>query len=328
MPGNASTAAEQLHRLLLILPALADDQAHPVSEIAARIGAPESVILRDLADLVRRVTDEPAGFTEGVSLLIDGDSVQFQTTSGHFRRPMALTQDELQALELGLAMLAQESPPHEREVLRRARERLQRALPEVMQAADVASSRLASLVDASDAAQAIRRTLQQCIRNRRVVRIAYRSATAVTDGERDIQPLGIVWSRGAWYLVAWCRRSDGLRVFRLDRIASAATTDERFASIDGFSLQDVLRDGRVLVGDDGTQMRVRYSPRIARWIQEREGGELEADGSLIRDVDALQADWAVRHVLRYGPDAELLEPESLRAAVRATLQRTLDASGA
>jgi len=59
-------------------------------------------------------------------------------------------------------------------------------------------------------------------------------------------------------------------------------------------------------------MRVRYSPRIARWIAEREGRELEPDGSLTMEHPLADIQWGVRHVLQYGPDAEVLEPADVR----------------
>jgi predicted DNA-binding transcriptional regulator YafY len=68
-------------------------------------------------------------------------------------------------------------------------------------------------------------------------------------------------------------------------------------------------------------LRVRYSPRIARWIAEREGKALAADGSLTVEHPLADPDWAVRHVLQYGPDAEVLEP----AAVRQEIVRRLEA---
>lgn len=315
--ANAVTAAEQLRRLLLVLPALADDHAHPLSEVAARVGASEAVVRRDLTMLVTRVSEEPAGFTEGVSLLLGTDSVQFQTPSGHFRRPMALTRDELHALELGLAMLTHEAPPDERPVLQRARERLERAIGD---AADMPpNSRHASLATESEGTQRVRRTLQECIRDRSVATISYRSATAESDESRQVQPLGVVWSRGNWYLAAWCMKNEGLRVFRLDRITTAVAESERFTGFDHFSLELLIRDGKVLIGDEGEVMRVRYAPRIARWIAEREGLPLAPDGSVTVEMDAMQEEWAVRHVLRYGPDAEVLSPVSLRDAVRAAL---------
>jgi proteasome accessory factor C len=319
--ANAATAAEQLRRLLLALPALADDRAHPLAEIAARVGAAEEVLRRDLTMLVSRVSEEPAGFTEGVSLLLGADSVQFQTPSGHFRRPMALTREELHALDLGLAMLQHESPPDERPVLERARARLQRAIGEVANTEH--NGRHASLANESSAAQEIRRTLQLCIRERRIATITYRSATADADDIRPVQPLGVVWARGSWYLAAWCRKHEGLRVFRLDRIRAVIAEQERFSNATEFSLDSVLRDGKVLVGDEGAPMTVRYGPRIARWIAEREGLPLAADGSVTVELEAIQEEWAVRHVLRYGPDAEVLAPASLRAAVADALRHMM-----
>lgn len=313
---NAATAAEQLRRLLLVLPTLADDQVHSLDEIAIRVDSDVATVRRDLFALINRDGDEPGGFTEGVSLLLDADTVQMQTPAGHFRRPMALTRSELQALELGLAMLAQELPPDEHAVLHGARTRLQKAVVATGALGDAtAVAHHGSFGDETASARATRRELQACIRDRRVARLVYRAATQAEDGLRRVYPLGLVWSRGMWYLVAWCERNDGLRVFRFDRIAEASGEAERFRSIDGFALDSVLRDGRVLVGDVGAPMRVRYGPRIARWIAEREGSVVEADGSTVVEHEAITEDWAVRHVLRYGPDAEILDPPALRAAV-------------
>jgi predicted DNA-binding transcriptional regulator YafY len=66
---------------------------------------------------------------------------------------------------------------------------------------------------------------------------------------------------------------------------------------------------------------VRYSPRIARWISEREGRALEPDGSLIMEHPLADLDWAVRHVLQYGPDAEVLGPPEVRRAIVERLER-------
>ena len=74
------------------------------------------------------------------------------------------------------------------------------------------------------------------------------------------------------------------------------------------------------MADAGT-LRVRYSPKVARWIAEREGKPIDADGSLTLEHPLADTDWAVRHVLQYGPDAEVLEP----AAVREEIVRRLEA---
>lgn len=320
----ATTAAEQLRRLLLALPALADDAVHPVAEIAERVGATEEVIRRDLLTLVNRTGEEPGGFTEGVSLLLATDTVQFTTPSGHFRRPMALTRTELQALDLGLTMLAQEAPPDERAVIARARERVRLAAAAVpSEDAAARSERAAAFGREVPSEIEQRRAIQDCIRSRRVATITYQSASSSSEDERRVRPLGMVWARGAWYLVAWCERNDGLRVFRCDRVLGVRREELRFTPPGGFSLESVLRDGRVLTGEEATQMRVRYSSRIARWIAEREQVAEEADGSVTMNVPVFDEAWAVRRVLRYGPDATVESPESLRASIKAQLEAML-----
>ncbi len=320
----ATTAAEQLRRLLLALPALADDQVHSVADIAQRVGTTDDVIRRDLTTLVNRVGDEPGGFTEGVSLLLSTDTVQFLTPTGHFRRPMALTRTELQSLDLGLAMLSQESPPDERAGIARARERVRLAAAAIpADDATIGTEHAAALGRevASEVEQ--RRALQECIRARRVATIRYQSASSTAIDERRVQPLGVVWARGAWFLVAWCERHNGIRVFRCDRVVSVKCEEEKFTPPGGFSLESVLREGKVLSSDDATKMRVRYSARIARWIAEREGVAEEADGSVAMDVPVFDEAWAVRRVLRYGPEAVVESPESMRMLLREHLAKLI-----
>jgi predicted DNA-binding transcriptional regulator YafY len=79
-------------------------------------------------------------------------------------------------------------------------------------------------------------------------------------------------------------------------------------------------------GDAGT-VTIRYSPAIARWIAEREGRELEAGGGLTLELPCADTDWAVRHVLQYGPDAEVLAPAEIRMAVRQRLDAMEKDSG-
>lgn len=318
----ALTAPEQLRRLLLALPALADDQVHHVRDIAALVGTSEDVIRRDLTTLVNRVGDEPAGFTEGVSLLLSANTVQFVTTQGHFRRPMALTRTELEALDLGLTMLAQEAPPDERAVIARARERVRQAATTVPanEPATYTERAAAFGAESVDGAER-RRTLQECIRTRHVATIRYHSASSDQVDERRVRPLGLVWARGSWFVVAWCERNDGLRVFRFDRVLEVRAEGDRFTPPTGFSLESAMRDGKVLTQQEAEALRVRYSAHIARWIAERERVEADADGSVVIELPLLDDGWAVRRVLRYGPDAVVESPERVRDLLRERLSQ-------
>ncbi len=152
------------------------------------------------------------------------------------------------------------------------------------------------------------------------MRLTYRKSGADLASSRVLCPYDIVFTSGMWYVVANCG-DEGLRFFRLDRIEDVEVLEERYERPKDFSLDEVMRNGRAFQAPDGGTLRVRYSPNVARWIAEREGKALEADGSLTLEHPLADTDWAVRHLLQYGADAEVLEP----AGVREEIVRRLEA---
>lgn len=75
----------------------------------------------------------------------------------------------------------------------------------------------------------VARTVERALARGRALRIGYADRTgAVTS--RDVEPRILLAGRGSVrYLVAWCRLRDDVRVFRLDRIASAVELDDATA---------------------------------------------------------------------------------------------------
>jgi predicted DNA-binding transcriptional regulator YafY len=314
------TATQQLRRVLALIPELADDEAHLIETLVDRLGVSRAMLLADLRALTERY-DDPAGFVnEGIALFVEHDRVSL--TSSHFRRPMRLTTGELHALELGLTMLEAECPPEECRATERARARLGAVVAKLPRDEGADALRHATLGASGSAGHL--RVLRDALRARRKVRIAYRRGGSEAATPRVVCPYALVVASGMWYAVALCEEAVGVRVFRLDRVESAESLEDGYAVPATFSVADVVRKGRVLHGDASRTMTVRYSPRIARWIAEREGRALDGDGSLTVEHPLLDVDWGVRHVLQYGPDAEVLSP----SAVREELVRRLEGMNA
>src|SRR5439155_7518412 len=97
---RVSTTAEQLGRLLAVLPEIADGQDHAIADVAKRIGADVETILKDLHALSERFGDPP-GWIEKVQVYVKGEHITLEAAS-HFKRPMRLTPNETRALKLGL----------------------------------------------------------------------------------------------------------------------------------------------------------------------------------------------------------------------------------
>jgi proteasome accessory factor C len=305
-----------------VIPRLADDEEHSLAEIAERMNVDVETLRADLFSLVDRDSvdvDVPPGFVEGVQMYIGPDRVKL--VSNHFRRPMRLTTAELCALELGLAMLRTERPPDEHRAIDGARARLRLAISKLPPDDNDDAERNGAYHATVGAAGDVRllANIRASLRRRQKLDLRYRRADAGDATARTICPYALVAASGTFYVVAYCESSDGLRIFRLDRIESAETTSHRFEIPADFSLENVLREGKAFLSARPRALRVRYSSRIARWIAEREGGSVEADGSLTLEHPLADVRWAVRHVLQYGPDAEVLDPPEARQAVRDAL---------
>jgi proteasome accessory factor C len=312
----SSTAAEQLRRILHLIPRLADGESHSLAEVARLARVDRSVILEDIESISERF-EVPGGFVEGLQIYLDADDVS--VVPNHFLRPMRLTRSELLALELGLVMLRGERPPEEHRAIDGAIERLRKAVAKLPKEEIADDLRAASLSVAGELEHL--RLLREAFRTRRKVRLRYRKADQDDSSTRVICPYGIVFASGMWYAVARCESSDGIRVFRLDRVERVDVLDARFESPRGFSVDAIVREGKAFQAAEAGTLRLRYSPRIARWIAEREGRPLAEDGSLTLEHPLADLDWAVRHVLQYGPEVTVLEPEEVRQAVVRRLQR-------
>jgi proteasome accessory factor C len=311
-----ANASDQLRRILAIIPACADDRPHRIEEVAGKVGIDRKTFLKDLAALSDRF-DDPGGFVEAVQIMIGPD--EFEVHTDHFLRPMRLTLAELGALELGLAMLAGERAAEERPVIEGARERLRAAMAKLPE--DPMPDGLMHAAASDPADPAIMASLRQAYKERRRARISYRKPTDVSPAERTLCPFAIVHATGQWYVIGHCEEHEGLRVFRIDRIERVDLLDQPYELPEGFTLEQVLTDDRAFIGEPAARVRIRYAESIARWIAERAGKPLDSRGCLIEDRPLGDPAWAVRHVLQYGPDAEILEPEEVRQRVREVLRQ-------
>ena len=308
----ADTAAAQLHRILAVIPRFADDEDHDLEEVAALAGTNRRQIIKDFESITDRF-DVP-GHLESIQILV-GDTMVSMIAS-HFQRPMRLTMPELCALELGLTMLRLERTPADHAAIDRALERLRATITRLPMNDDYGNLTHASLADVGNAEH--QAMLRAAVQARQVVMIRYRAGGATASVERRVRPYAMVYVEHMWYVVTV--GDDGaLRHYRLDRIETVKLLDESFEP-DTSVVKRVLESGRAFASDTTRRMTVRYSPHIARWVAEREDVALAADGSLMLEHPVADELWAVRHVLQYGPEAEVIAPEDMRAVMATQLR--------
>ena len=136
----------------------------------------------------------------------------------------------------------------------------------------------------------------------------YREGSRVV--QRTLDPLGLVLKGGAWYLVA--HRSAGMRVYRVSRFASVRVREEGFERPEGFELASYWDEWSrsFEASRPQVEVKVRASELVRRFLP----GELHCeDGVYVVGFENL--DEAFRELLKFGPDAEVLEPAELRERV-------------
>jgi predicted DNA-binding transcriptional regulator YafY len=224
---------------------------------------------------------------------------------------MGLTFQELCALELGLAILRAERPPDETEAINRTRDNLRNVIAKMPTDPDESPTRYVEVAPTEGLPYLDE--LRKALRDHRKARIDYRRSGSDEVTTRVVRLYAIVPASGMWYAVAYCESSEGLRVFRMDRVEKAESLPDHYEIPADFSVSETLQTGKGLKAElPTTGIKVKYSRRIARWIAEREGVSPDSDGSLTIEHPLADTDWGVRHVLQYGPEAEVLEPPAVR----------------
>jgi predicted DNA-binding transcriptional regulator YafY len=139
----------------------------------------------------------------------------------------------------------------------------------------------------------------------------YREGSRVV--QRTLDPLGLVLKGGAWYLVA--HRSAGMRVYRVSRFASVRIREDGFERPEGFDLAAYWEEWSRSFEQSlpSVQVRLRASDSVRRLLPADLQGE---DGVYV--VGFHSHEDALRELLKFGPDAEVLEPQELRDRIAAT----------
>lgn len=315
-----STSAEQIARLLALVPYLQRRGEVSVAEAAQRFGVPERTIQRDLQVLM--FCGLP-GQLPGEVIDFDFEALEDQSIirirdADFLPRPLRLGSREGAALLAALTALREGSDPEVQEVVDRTLAKVRTAVGEA------AAIQVSAPVAAAERDLAAR--LGDAIAHRRQVRLSHAAAVRDEVRTRAVDPVAVSEAQGHLYLDAWDHETGSQRLFRLDRVVDAEVLDivaeTRVDPID-------LSHGAFRPGAQTLTATVRVGPG-ARWVTEyypvesvRELREGPFAGGLEVTVPVAHPRWLVGLMLRLGPEAALVEPPEIAEVLRATAQRAL-----
>jgi proteasome accessory factor C len=310
---------DRMTRLLALVPYLTARPAGVrVAEVAHDFGVAERQLRSDL-ELLWMCGLPGYGPGDLIDLAFEGDRVRVTFTAGMVR-PLRLTTDEAVALVVALRTLLELPGLAEREAV-------SRALAKVSEAAGHAADRITPVAVSVDAREEALAVVREGLERRRALHLHYYVPTRDERTERTVDPMRILLVDGRWYLEAWCRQAEGVRLFRLDRVDDVVVLEEPAAPPPQAHERDL--DNGVYQPEPGSPaVRLRLD-RGARWVAEYYPVDSvtpvdEPPGGLAVTVRTADLAWARRLVASLGGAAVVDQPASLAAEVAADARAALD----
>lgn len=277
---------------------------------------------------VRTIYRDVSALGEAGVPVVGEAGVGYSLVRGYHLPPIMFTAEEAMALFVGGEFVKQfgdasMAPPMDsallkiRSVLPRDR---QDDVDRLAQATAIYGSRLPSGID-----QRILLPIQQAIVGRRLLRMRYRGKGRTEDTARDVEPLGVTYHGGAWYLVGWCRLRADYRYFKLERVQALEVLTERFAARPEFALRDFMK--REMNDVDRLEARVWLAREAMERARKESYTEIiaehEARGGFEVRLRTSSYEWLARWLLSFGGGAEALAPAKLRTLVRTAAEAVL-----
>ncbi len=213
-------------RLFDLLHMLRDGRLHTAQEMAQRLGVSVRTIYRDMDTL--QASGVPVEGARGVG---------YKATGAITLPPLSLNAAELEALNLGIAIVAEAGDPDLARAAASLGDKVDAVLPEqVISEADAWKFAIHPFADTARGAGHMA-TLRSAIKARQKLDLTYiRSDSTAT--RRTVRPLHMEYWGRIWTLTAWCELRTDFRLFRIDLIEAAQALPELFIDEPGKTLDD------------------------------------------------------------------------------------------
>ncbi|WP_433120132.1 helix-turn-helix transcriptional regulator [Micromonospora sp. CA-246542] len=299
-------------RVLALLELLQARHRATAGDLASRLGVDERTVRRYAATLVEL----------GIPVLADrGRHGGYRLHPGYKLPPLMLTDDEAVAVLLGLVVAERVGLATELPATATALAKIDRVLPAAL------ADRLTAVREhlgftlrrpepQARPASGTLLALATAARRRQRVSLDYRSWRGERS-HRDLDPYGLVFHAGRWYVTGHDHRRGEVRTFRLDRIGAVTPGAATFTVPDGFdavawltrSLAGVpyRHEVEVLLETDLVAARRRIPGSVAELTATGDGVLLRARAESLPGMAALLAGLGCPFTVRH--------PDALRTAV-------------
>ena len=174
--------------------------------------------------------------------------------------------------------------------------------------------------------------IMEAMLDNKVIRISYRKYSGSRPETLHVHPYAVKEFAKRWYLTGFCRERGGVRVYGLDRIGEADVLDETFKMPRGYDVNDEFKFSYGPYRPDGLKpriIRLKAYGTEAAYLQDL---PLHPSQTLVESGDGysvfrlylIPTRNFTMDLCKFGPGVEILETQTLKDAVTAQLQQTLD----
>jgi len=296
----------KINRLLEIIILLLSKGTVTAGELAARFQVSTRTIYRDI-DILS---------TAGVPVVMArGSGGGISLLEGYALSKVLISDQERDGLLLALQTLRATRYPQSDLILDKLRAIFRKPSHEDWVAVDFSS--WSSLPNEKNKFNDIKEAIQQ----RRVIRFDYVNANGLKSS-RLAEPEKLLYKGNAWYLIAYCRKREEHRIFRLTRVKNVTLLEETFPDRPCPVWKETSGESPGFV-----RLKLRFQPGALNRIYDDFADELirqNEDGTLVVEVDFPEDEWVYGYILSYGNYVEVLEPGHIRRIVAERLRRTLN----
>lgn len=205
---------------------------HPISAetLAEKTGVSVRTIYRDMATLQQM----------GAPIRGEG-GIGYQIEKGYFLPPLHFDEDELDAVILGMRLVAARGDGPLTDAAMRASAKITAVLSDDAKDRYSQAPLMAYVHEEGQMDEVLRflTPLRTAVRNRHFLQITYKDLKE-RSSSRTIRPLGLTAFETVWLLTAWCELRQDFRSFRVDRISAVAEDGKTFPRESGKELRDYL----------------------------------------------------------------------------------------
>lgn len=167
-----------------------------------------------------------------------------------------------------------------------------------------------------------------CMKEKRAVSMVYRSRGAKKATERIVDPYGLVFHEGVWFIIGFCHLRKEIRNFAADRIIDLRERFFYFEPPSDFDLEKYISGSWGIVNEEPVKITVLFKANVSEFILRKEKWHPSEQRKILPNGDieltfTVAGVNEIKHwIYSWLPNASILQPLWLREQVRKELSHS------